>query len=341
MIRVRDPEMIDYEKKRYFTLTVSGKGLGARDELGLNAYTTCVVSVRNVNDNPPRFGQDVYRANVMEGLDKESIVTRVVAFDLDRDRLDFQNKRDAIVNGGDFLYEIIDGNVDGAFTMKTSAPGVLFTNTVLDREIRETDELTISASDASGDISGTGQSYERLTGVTKVIVKVLDANDSPLQFPEIPPMKAHKDILPGAYIGTIRANDIDIGPSITYKLSNFDTDTFSKKHVIRATDDMISIDTFTGQLFLLNRDFIEASNPSGIDVEVNVEASDGIHTTHGKFLIQFEDSTRTCKPRFKSQLYNFHIDVNSTEYPQVLGNLDVMPCTSRPSSVENILLTIF
>ena len=339
LIRVRDPEMIDYEKTKTFTLTVSGKGLGARDELGLNAYTTCVVSVRNVNDNPPSFGQDIYRATVMEGLDKESIVTRVVAFDLDRDRLDLQKKRDAIINVGDFLYEIIEGNVDGAFTMKTSAPGVLFTNTVLDREIRETYELTIAASDNFGDVNGPiPSSQDRLKGVTKVIVKVIDANDSPLRFPELPPMKASKDILPGAYIGTIRANDIDIGPMITYKLVDDDTISHLTEGTTKATNDMISIDTFTGQLFLLSRGFLEASMES-VDVEVNVEASDGMHTTQGRFIVNFEDSTRACKPKFKSHLYNFHIAINETTFPQVLGNVDVMPCSSRPG-FENMLLNI-
>ena len=341
LIRVRDPEMIDYESTRTFTLTVSGKGLGARDEQGLNAYTTCVISVKNGNDNAPRFGQDVYRANVMEGLSKESLVTRVVAFDLDRDRLGFQNKRDAITNGRDFLYEIIDGNVDGAFTMKTSSPGVLFTNTVLDREIRETYELTISASDTFGDVSRVGIRNERLAGTTKVVVKVLDANDSPLRFPELPPMKASKDIQPGTYIGTVRANDIDIGPAITYKLVNTNNYHSTKESVITAKDDMLSIDTFTGQLFLSDRSFIDKENTTtgAIDVEVNVEASDGVHTTQGQFLIHFEDSSRTCKPTFKNKLYNFHLDVNSTAFPQVIGNVEVMPCTTR-ASFESIILTI-
>ena len=68
---------------------------------------------------------------------------------------------------------------------------------------------------------------------------------------------------------------------------------------------MLSIDTFTGQLFLSDRSFIDKENPTtgAIDVEVNVEASDGVHTTQGQFLIHFEDSSRTCKPTFKNKLY--------------------------------------
>ena len=51
LIRVRDPEMIDFEKNREFVLTVAGQGLG---EENLNAYAKCVIKVKNVNDNTPR-----------------------------------------------------------------------------------------------------------------------------------------------------------------------------------------------------------------------------------------------------------------------------------------------
>ena len=51
LIRVRDPEMIDYERNREFVLTIAGQGLG---EENLNAYAKCVIKVRNVNDNTPR-----------------------------------------------------------------------------------------------------------------------------------------------------------------------------------------------------------------------------------------------------------------------------------------------
>ncbi len=102
-------------------------------------------------------------------------MTRVEAFDLD-------NQDDTGSKGG-LIYEIVDGNVDGAFTMRSSSPGVVLTNTVLDREIRDRYELTIAAKD-----QGTPQ----LTGTAKVVVLVLDVNDSPLQFPALAPIKISK-----------------------------------------------------------------------------------------------------------------------------------------------------
>lgn len=67
--------------------------------------------------------------------------------------------------------------------MKTSQPGIVLTNTVLDREIRDKYELTITAKD---------QGNPSQSGTTKVLIHVLDVNDSPLQFPAIPPIKVSK-----------------------------------------------------------------------------------------------------------------------------------------------------
>jgi len=67
--------------------------------------------------------------------------------------------------------------------MKTSQPGIVLTNTVLDREIRDRYELTIVAKD-----EGTPSQ----SGTTKVLIHVLDVNDSPLQFPAVPPIKVSK-----------------------------------------------------------------------------------------------------------------------------------------------------
>jgi hypothetical protein len=115
----------------------------------------------------------VYEARISEGQPKSSIVTRIEAFDLD-------NGDDL---GSKLLYEIVDGNVDGAFTMKSASEAVILTNTVLDREIRDRYELTVAAKDSGS---------PPMTGTAKVVVVVLDVNDSPLQFPAMAPIKIAK-----------------------------------------------------------------------------------------------------------------------------------------------------
>ena len=81
---------------------------------------------------------------------------------------------------------IAKGNVMLALKkLNTNLSGVILTNTVLDREIRDRYELTIAAKD---------QGSPPLTGTTKVVVVVLDVNDSPLQFPAVAPIKISKGL---------------------------------------------------------------------------------------------------------------------------------------------------
>lgn len=73
------------------------------------------------------------------------------------------------------LYHIVDGNPDNAFTISPPYSGVVRTNIVLDREIREKYRLTIIATD---------QGNPQLTGTAALSVRVIDINDNQPTFPE-------------------------------------------------------------------------------------------------------------------------------------------------------------
>ena len=176
LIRVRDPELIDFESSdgAHFNLTISARGLGGD---GLAAYTTCVVSVEDVNDHAPKFSKDSYEAWVREAGPKGAMVVSVVAMDLDGGG----------GGEGEITYEIIDGNVDGAFVMSPAASssssvptGTILTNTVLDREIKDEYELTVSATDSG---------VPPLVGLATVVVRVIDENDNRPHFAPIRPIK--------------------------------------------------------------------------------------------------------------------------------------------------------
>ena len=237
LIRVRDGEVVDYELQTEFVLTVSGRGLGAEDGVLNVAYATVIAKVTNTNDNPPRFSQESYAIDVEEGIARESVVLKVEAFDPDTG-----------LDG--FVFEIIDGNVDGAFTMKTAQPGVIFTNTVLDREIRDSYRLTVGARD-----SGLSSSEPPLTGTATVDIRVLDANDSPLQLPRaLPPVRVSKAV-PGSHVATVRANDIDgdAAAAASYSVAN--------------NSDVFSVEKFTGRVYL--------KAPIVSDQQVEIHATDG------------------------------------------------------------------
>jgi len=57
----------------------SFSGLG---EDNLVAYAKCIIKVRNLNDNNPKFLQQDYSTSIKEGLPKNSVVLKVEAFDL-------------------------------------------------------------------------------------------------------------------------------------------------------------------------------------------------------------------------------------------------------------------
>ena len=295
LIRVRDPEMIDYESHKSFALTVQGQGLGLED---LNAYTTVIIKVKDVNDNVPKFTQEVYQARVQEGYRKNSVVTTVAAFDLDYEQ------------SSDITYDIIGGNVDEAFYMTTAQPGVILANAVLDREVRGSYELVVAAND-NGSPS--------LTGRCKVFIDILDSNDTPLQFPNFPPFKISRSALPGTLIATIRANDIDLQSQVSYTLIG--------------SEDLVSISTFTGQMFLKKA----AKDWDANEVEITVEAFDGAYKTSQDIKIVVDNNSKDCVPTFEKALFRFQLSLNAT-FPVQVGDVQATSCGQDSTNLVYSLL---
>ena len=73
LIRLKKPELIDYESVKEHKLTVIGHAAGQEQ---LYAYADCVIKILDVNDNEPRFTQDVYFARAWEGNNKGTFVTQ-------------------------------------------------------------------------------------------------------------------------------------------------------------------------------------------------------------------------------------------------------------------------
>lgn len=69
----------------------------------------------------------------------------------------------------------MDGNPDNAFTISPPHSGIVTTNIVLDREVREKYRLTIIATD---------QGNPQLTGTAALSVRVIDVNDNQPTFPK-------------------------------------------------------------------------------------------------------------------------------------------------------------
>lgn len=72
------------------------------------------------------------------------------------------------------LYHIVDGNHDNAFVIEPAFSGVVKTNIVLDREIRDSYRLTVIATD---------DGVPQMTGTATLRINIVDVNDNQPTFP--------------------------------------------------------------------------------------------------------------------------------------------------------------
>lgn len=122
----------------------------------------------------------------------------------------------------------------------------------------------------------------------QVEVVILDKNDSPPEFKNIPSAyMASEDLAPGQLIATVTAEDPDTIGSITYSIQNEEPIPFA-------------LDSVSGALTLmdpLDRETIP-------EYKLMVRADDGIQFTDVTILIQ------VCFPYFMNIFFNYSIDYN-------------------------------
>lgn len=161
IIKVNNSANLDYESHpgptRHLVVVARTEGVPV-----LYGYCDVTINLLDQNDNAPRFTQQQYIANVLEGNTKGEFVVQLAAKDSDRG----MNAR--------ILYHIVDGNHDNAFIIEPAFSGSVKTNIVLDREIRETYKLTVIATD-EGD--------PQMTGTATLRINVVDVNDNQPTFP--------------------------------------------------------------------------------------------------------------------------------------------------------------
>nr|XP_033326579.1 protein dachsous [Megalopta genalis] len=243
-------------------LTVVARTIGSDP---LEAYVQLVVRVSDVNDNPPVFTQTQYSATVLEGNVKGDFVVKLSASDADQG----MNSR--------ILYHIVDGNPDNAFTISPPYSGVVRTNIVLDREIREKYRLTIIATD---------QGNPQLTGTAALSVRVIDINDNQPTFPEHSIISVSEGTQVGTLLTTITANDVDSSPALTYRFGNV------------TNPGPFSIDRYGGKVVLRRR--LDAETRS--EYSLQVIASDGMHEAVTDLIVRVTDLNDNA-PKLQQSAY--------------------------------------
>ncbi|XP_047493063.1 protein dachsous-like [Penaeus chinensis] len=267
LIRVRNPERLDYETLPKMRLIVVAR---AESEVPLYAYTSVWITLVDVNDNRPRFTQDQYISSVWEGYNKGAYVMQVSATDDDTGA------------NANIVYHIVDGNHDNAFVIDPPFSGIVKTNIVLDREIRDAYKLTIIATD---------EGAPQLTGICTLRINIVDANDNQPTFPPHSIVQVSEGSEVGTVITTITANDVDTNPAITY---NFATD--GNPH------NMFSIDKFSGKITLA----APLDHEARAEYMLQVEASDTAHVATTSITVQVVDENDNT-PVFTQQAYQVEL----------------------------------
>uniref|UniRef100_A0A0P4WGF4 Cadherin domain-containing protein n=1 Tax=Scylla olivacea TaxID=85551 RepID=A0A0P4WGF4_SCYOL len=177
---------LDRERATQYRLNVTASDHG---EPPRSSAQLIEVFVEDVNDNPPKFSQAIYKANVSEGAPPGTSVARVTASD-----------RDYGTNSN-LTYIIPAGIGDNKFRINPST-GVIRTVATLDREDKDHYSLTVYVRDGS---------YPAQYDTASVLVTLTDVNDHapefrdscyPLRVPE------NTDL---SVIHTVLATDRDAG----------------------------------------------------------------------------------------------------------------------------------
>eukprot|EP00035_Acanthoeca_spectabilis_P006219 m.122020 g.122020 ORF g.122020 m.122020 type:complete len:4758 (-) comp13405_c0_seq2:212-14485(-) len=189
---------LDRETTATYNLVLSASDAGAPSNTNVTVFS---IDILDINDNSPVFNQSSYSAAVREdaivGL---KVGNAVAATDAD------------IGDNGVVTFEIIGGNSEGRFALNRSS-GVVSVVATLDREITDSFELTIVASDG-------GTPSRRVQ--TTYSIAVDDVNDNTPQWDRsVYSADVVEDVSVGTQVGVpVLATDLDHGEngSVTYSI---------------------------------------------------------------------------------------------------------------------------
>ncbi|KAK1795897.1 hypothetical protein P4O66_009010, partial [Electrophorus voltai] len=186
-------KQLDRETQERFFVNIEIRDMdGAMD--GLSARGVAIVSLTDINDNPPTFRQSTFKAQVLENQ-ASVLVLRIPVDDKDLKGTPNWNA----------VYEITKGNESGNFWMMTDPftnEGLLYVAKPLDREKQEKLNLEVTARNQAPLVSTTGTWQTAL-----VELNVGDVDEGPEFSAPILRLKVKENVPNGTLIGTYTATD--------------------------------------------------------------------------------------------------------------------------------------
>ena len=165
------------------------------------------ITVIDVNDNSPQFGENMYNTSLLENSTVGSSVLVIFATD-----------RDISANGA-ITYSVVQDNSSGLFSINTTS-GEIFLEEDIDFETFTVAHLVIRAQDGG---------MVAMSAMVDVIIEIIDVDDNPPVFDQNQYTVTHPEDLPvSSTIALLQATDADQldNAAIQYRLFN-DSNLFS------------------------------------------------------------------------------------------------------------------
>ncbi|VDM54656.1 unnamed protein product [Angiostrongylus costaricensis] len=181
-------EPLDFEKIKTYRIRIKAQDQGIPPR---SANMTLIIHVSDFNDNHPVFENSTYEAEVAENSIPMTAVLQVKAHDADSRE------------NGQVLYRITNGSSVFGIDEKS---GLIYTNGNIDREVRSTYGLTITAQD---------KGKPPFSSSVHVRVLITDVNDNPPSCSSTTSMVVPIDSTLLTTVGTVVVTDPDNGANGT------------------------------------------------------------------------------------------------------------------------------
>ncbi|MBZ3875014.1 Cadherin-4 [Sciurus carolinensis] len=159
---------LDREKVQQYTVIVQATDMEGNLNYGLSNTATAIITVTDVNDNPPEFTTSTFAGEVPENR-VETVVANLTVMDRDQPHSANWNA----------VYRIISGDPSGHFSVRTDPvtnEGMVTVVKAADYELNRAFMLTVMVSNQAALASGIQMSFQSTAGVT---ISVTDVNEAP------------------------------------------------------------------------------------------------------------------------------------------------------------------
>ncbi|KAM9751278.1 cadherin-4-like [Menidia menidia] len=316
---------LDREKVSQYTIIVQATDMEGNLNFGLSNTATAIITVTDINDNPPMLTSRTFPGEVPENR-VDIVVANLTVIDADQPHSPNWNA----------IYRIISGDPSGHFTIRTDPvtnDGMVSVVKPVDFEMNHSFMLTVVVSNQAHLASGIQSSLQSTAGVT---ISVQDVNEPPY-FPTNPKNIRFEEGVPA-------------GTSLT-TFSAADPDKLQMQQVIRYSKlndpaDWLSINRTNGQIVttaVLDRESIYVKNnvyeATFLATDNGSPAASGTGTLQ-IFLIDINDNPPALVPRESQICERLSKNVNGVNITAADADVDpnagpfVFELPSFPTSIR-------